>query len=63
MTGTSNRRVASSADRGLPPWAFAALMLGAFTIVAAFVLLGGWPGLIGIAITAVVLIGFAATRL
>lgn len=47
----------------MPPWAFAALILGAFTIVAAFVLLGGWPGLIGIAITAVVLIGFAATRL
>lgn len=42
---------------------FAALMLAAFIIVALCALLGGWPGLIGIVVTAVVLIGFAATRL
>ncbi|MFE0631184.1 hypothetical protein ACFW3D_30035 [Streptomyces sp. NPDC058864] len=59
----SKREAANTDDRGLSPWAFAALMLGAFAIVAAFALLGGWPGLIGIVITAVALIGFVAARL
>ncbi|MFI1361219.1 hypothetical protein ACH4TV_47840 [Streptomyces sp. NPDC020898] len=52
-----------SDDRGLSAWAFAALMLGAFTVVVVCALVGGWAGLIGIVVTAVVLIGFAAARL
>ncbi|WP_406269245.1 hypothetical protein OHT93_15975 [Streptomyces sp. NBC_00191] len=44
-------------------WAFTALMLGAFAVVAACALLGGWAGLTGIVVTAVVLIGFAASRM
>ncbi|MGW5346174.1 hypothetical protein [Streptomyces sp. HUAS TT3] len=39
------------------------LMPGAFAIVAACALPGGWAGLTGIVITAVILIGFAATRM
>ncbi|MEU7033522.1 hypothetical protein ABZ958_07535 [Streptomyces sp. NPDC046237] len=56
-------RPTDSDDRGLSAWKFAALMLAAFTIVAVCALLGGWAGLIGIVVTAVILIGFAATRL
>lgn len=52
-----------SDDRGLSAWAFTALMLGAFAVVAACALLGGWVGLTGIVVTAVVLIGFAASRM
>ncbi|AKL68303.1 hypothetical protein [Streptomyces sp. Mg1] len=50
-------------DRGLSAGAFAALMLGAFLIVATCALVGGWVGLIGIVVTAVVLIGFSVTRM
>ncbi|MFD5259132.1 hypothetical protein ACFWM5_40810 [Streptomyces bobili] len=63
MTWTKNTRSAASDDRGLPAWAFAGLMLAAFTIVAACALVGGSPGLLGIVATAVIAIAFAATRL
>ncbi|MFE1409268.1 hypothetical protein ACFW6F_00325 [Streptomyces sp. NPDC058746] len=53
----------SDDDRGLSVGAFAAIMLGAFLVVAACALVGGWVGLIGIVVTAVALIGFSATRL
>ncbi|MFD6973694.1 hypothetical protein [Streptomyces sp. NPDC059979] len=52
-----------SDDRGLSAWAFTALLLGAFAVVAACALVGGWPGLVGIAVTAVLLTCFAAYRL
>ncbi|WP_405018067.1 hypothetical protein OHV05_14780 [Kitasatospora sp. NBC_00070] len=54
---------AENNDRGLSARAFAALMLGAFTVVAACALLGGWAGLIGIVVTVVALVAFAAARL
>lgn len=57
------RRPEDSDGRGLSAWAFAALMLGAFTIVAVCALVGGWAGLAGIVVTAVILIAVAATRL
>ncbi|MFB6613211.1 hypothetical protein ACFCV9_03110 [Streptomyces sp. NPDC056367] len=50
-------------DRGLSVGALVAIMLGAFLIVAACALVGGWVGLIGIVVTVVVLIGFSVTRL
>lgn len=63
MTSIKKKRATDTDDRGLPAWKFGALMLGAFTSVAGCALVGGWVGLIGIAATAVVLIGFAASRL
>ncbi|MFI5671213.1 hypothetical protein [Streptomyces sp. NPDC051704] len=57
------RAADSDDDRGLSVGVFAAIMLGAFLIVAACALVGGWVGLIGIVVTAVLLIGFSATRL
>ncbi|AYV33012.1 MULTISPECIES: hypothetical protein [Streptomyces] len=63
VTKKAKTHAEDSDDRGLSAWAFAALMLGAFAIVAACALLGGWAGLTGIVITAVILIGFAATRM
>ncbi|MCY0962008.1 hypothetical protein [Streptomyces sp. H27-H5] len=50
-------------DRGWSAQAFAALLLAAFAVVAVCALIGGWPGLVGIAVTAIVLIGIAAYRL
>jgi hypothetical protein len=50
-------------DRGLSAWAFAALILGAFAIVAVCALVGGWAGLTGIVVTAVALIVLAVARL
>lgn len=38
-------------------------MLGTFAVVTACALLGGWAGLTGIVITAVILVGFATTRM
>ncbi|WP_229334363.1 hypothetical protein [Streptomyces flavotricini] len=63
MTKKTKAHAEDSDDRGLSARAFAALMLGAFAVVAACALLGGWAGLTGIVITAVILIGFAATRM
>ncbi|WP_406304546.1 hypothetical protein OHA61_22470 [Streptomyces sp. NBC_00885] len=63
MTRKTKTHAEDSDDRGLSAWAFTALMLGAFAVVAACALLGGWAGLTGIVVTAVVLIGFAATRM
>lgn len=57
------KRAADSDDRGLSARAFAALMLGAFIVVAVCALVGGWAGLVGIVVTAILLIGFAAARL
>ncbi|MET9883290.1 hypothetical protein ABZZ20_09040 [Streptomyces sp. NPDC006430] len=57
------RSADSDDDRGLSVGAFAAIMFGAFIVVAACALVGGWAGLIGIVVTAVVLIGWSATRL
>ncbi|MDX6757933.1 MULTISPECIES: hypothetical protein [Streptomyces] len=57
------RAADADCDRGLSVGAFAAIMLGAFLVVAACALVGGWVGLIGIVVTAVVLIGFSVTRL
>ncbi|MER8226484.1 hypothetical protein ABTZ58_39580 [Streptomyces sp. NPDC094143] len=62
MTWSKSKQAADS-DRGLPPWTFAATMTGAFTVVALCALTGGWPGLIGIAVTATLLTAYAATRL
>ncbi|WP_256986820.1 hypothetical protein [Streptomyces sp. BR123] len=45
------------------PYATLNTAVGVFLIVAACVLVGGWVGLIGIVVTAVVLIGFSVTRL
>lgn len=50
-------------DRGMPAWAFAAVMVGAFAVVAVCALIGGWVGLTGIVVTAVALIVFAAARM
>ncbi|MFJ7591319.1 hypothetical protein ACIQZO_28885 [Streptomyces sp. NPDC097617] len=50
-------------DRGLSARAFAALLLSAFAVVTVCALIGGWPGLVGIAVTAILLTGFAAYRL
>ncbi|MCX5303066.1 hypothetical protein OG304_06315 [Streptomyces sp. NBC_00160] len=63
MNWTKKTRATDSDDRGLSASAFAALMLGAFAVVAVCALVGGWAGLIGIVVTAVILIGFAAARL
>ncbi|WP_405421626.1 hypothetical protein [Streptomyces erythrochromogenes] len=63
MNWTKMARATDSDDRGLSAWAFAALMLGAFIVVAVCALMGGWAGLIGIAVTAVLLISFAIARL
>ncbi|MER7730046.1 hypothetical protein ABTX80_04095 [Streptomyces erythrochromogenes] len=63
MTNKTKPHAKDGDDRGLSAWAFAAMMLGTFAIVVACALLGGWAGLTGIVITAVILIGFAATRM
>ena len=63
VTRKTKTHAEDSDDRGLSAWAFTALMLGAFAVVAACALLGGWAGLTGIVVTAVVLIGFAASRM
>ncbi|MCX5275033.1 MULTISPECIES: hypothetical protein [Streptomyces] len=63
MTRKTKTQAEDSDDRGLSVRAFTALMLGALAVVGALALLGGWAGLIGIVITAVVLIGFAASRM
>lgn len=63
VTRKTKTQAEDSDDRGLSVRAFTALMLGALAVVGALALLGGWAGLIGIVITAVVLIGFAASRM
>ncbi|MCX4807096.1 MULTISPECIES: hypothetical protein [Streptomyces] len=63
MTRKTKTQAEDSDDRGLSVRAFTALMLGALAVVGALALLGGWAGLIGIVVTAVVLIGFAASRM
>lgn len=63
VTSIKKKPTAADSDRGLSAKAFAALMLGAFAVVAGCALAGGWAGLIGIAVTAVLLIAFAASRL
>lgn len=63
VTKPQKDRAQDSDDPGLSAWAFAALLLAAFAAVAVCALIGGWPGLVGIAVTAIVLITFAAYRL
>lgn len=63
VTRKTKTQAEDSDDRGLSVRAFTALMLGALAVVGALALLGGWAGLIGIVVTAVVLIGFAASRM
>ncbi|MFJ7587496.1 hypothetical protein ACIQZO_08860 [Streptomyces sp. NPDC097617] len=63
MTELRKNRTQDSDDRGMSAWAFAALLLSAFVVVAACALIGGWFGLVGIAVTAILLTGFAAYRL
>ncbi len=63
VTWSKKRPAAVDDDRSLSVKALAALTLGAFAVVAGCALVGGWAGIIGIAVTAVLLIAFAAIRL
>ncbi|MET7622022.1 hypothetical protein [Streptomyces sp. NPDC005408] len=63
MTWIKKKPTTDGDDRGLSAKAFAALLFGAFAVVAGCALVGGWAGLIGIAVTAVLLTTFGATRL
>jgi hypothetical protein len=62
-TWIKKRITAVNGERGLSSRGFAALTLGAFAVVAGCALAGGWAGLIGIAVTAALLIIVAATLL
>jgi hypothetical protein len=63
VTWIKNKPTAADGDRGLSSRGFAALTLGAFAVVAGCALAGGWAGLIGIAVTAALLVTLAATLL
>lgn len=63
VTSTKKPGPTNGDDRGLSAWSFAVIMLAAFAVLAVCALVGGWAGLIGIVATAIILVGFAATRL
>ncbi|PCG81508.1 hypothetical protein CIB93_35020 [Streptomyces sp. WZ.A104] len=60
---TKRTRAANGDYHGLSAWMFVALMLGGFVVVTVCALVGGWAGLIGIVVTAFILIALAAARL
>lgn len=47
---------------GLSAGAFAGVLGGGLAVVAGFAVLGGWPGLAGIVVAAVMLTGFVISR-